>query len=492
MHLSQLFPDVSFAVDANVTALCEDTRRARAGTVFFAHVGSKQNGLTYARDAIMAGCVAIVVPSDAVLGDVPSTVPIIRVANTRAELARAAAALYPGQPEQMVAITGTSGKTSTAYFVQQFLTLLDTPAVSIGTIGVAGAMTRESSLTTPEAPELHQLLQDLSSARITHAAIEASSQAIIQHRLDHVVFKAAAFLNLSRDHLDYHDTMENYFAAKARLFDTLLPTGAPAIINADDAYAQKLLSICATRGLKPITFGTADNADLRLISNHKTPHRQDIVFTAERGTHEIHTRIAGGFQAMNLLAAIALCRAVGLHLDDLVAVAPQIVAPPGRLQPVPGHPNGAAIYVDYAHKPGALENVLTALRDHNPNRLVCVFGCGGDRDAGKRPLMGEIAARLSDDVIITDDNPRSEDPNKIRAAIIAAAPRARNIGDRRAAIETAISELQSGDILVIAGKGHEQGQKFADHTEPFDDVTVAEEAIQSLVSTSHNRHKGAS
>jgi UDP-N-acetylmuramoyl-L-alanyl-D-glutamate--2,6-diaminopimelate ligase len=494
LHLSHLFPDAPLTHDPVVTSLCEDTRRAQTGAIFFAHTGSKQNGLAFIDDAIMRGCVAIVVPKDADLKNIPNTAPVIRVTNTRAALSHAAAIMYPGQPEHMVAITGTSGKTSTAYFVQQFLNLLEKRAVSIGTIGVAGAVTQELSLTTPEAPVLHNMLQTLAASGITHAAIEASSQAIIQHRLDDVNFSAASFLNLSRDHLDYHDTMDNYFVAKARLFDELLPPGTPVILNADDAYTPALMNICAARGLQPITFGAAPHADMRLVQHTLSPTGQDIIFTAGQATHQFHTTIAGTFQAMNIMAAMGLCCAMGLHIDDLVAVAPQIIAPPGRLQPVTGHPAGAAIYVDYAHKPGALENVLTALRAHNPNRLICVFGCGGDRDVGKRPLMGEIAARLSDDVIITDDNPRSEDPAKIRAEIAAAAPRARNIGDRRLAIQTAISECQSGDILVIAGKGHEQGQKFATHTEPFDDLLVAEQAIQNLSSllSAQNHQKATS
>ncbi len=494
--LASLYPDAENASAIAVTALCEDTRRLTKGAVFFAHVGSKQNGLAFINDAIMAGCVAIVVPENSAASELPSnipfSIPVIRVANTRAEIARCAVIMFSNQPKHILAVTGTSGKTSVTYFVQQLCNKMDMRSVSIGTIGMSGAITRGESLTTPEAPELHSILNDITEQGVACAAIEASSQAIIQHRLDATRITAAAFTNLSRDHLDYHGTVENYFTAKSRLFSDILSEAGTAIVNIDDAYAYRIIDRCKHRKVKTITFGQDQNADWRIIKHTMTSDGQSIDLTVSSHSYRFKTNIAGGFQAMNIICALALATTCGFELSDLIAHVPDLIAPPGRLQHIPGHPKGAHIYVDYAHKPDALLNVLQALRAHHPHRLSVVFGCGGDRDAGKRAIMGDIAARYADDVVITDDNPRSEDPAAIRTAILTGARNAhtpatiREVGDRRAAIERAIAALDSGDILVIAGKGHEQGQKFATHTDPFDDVAVARDAIHQIKSDSTN------
>lgn len=480
MRLSDLFPDADLHGDPMITHLAEDSRRTGPGALFFAHIRSKQNGTDFINAAIMAGCVAIVVPKDAAIGSL--SVPVIRVDHTRVEIARCASLFYQGQPNMIVAVTGTSGKTSTTYFAQQIFNTLNHRAVSLGTIGVAGAMTKAESLTTPEAPELHATLQDVARAGITHVMMEASSQGLHQHRLDFVRLQAAALTNLSRDHLDYHGTMENYRDAKAALFTRVLPPTGTAILNADDPAFDYFHAACTMRGQRVITYGRAGR-DLALRAQELTPagQRLTIVYNDKETTFDL--AVAGAFQGYNVLAAIGLALACGCAFSDIMRAVPHITAPPGRLQRVDGHPGGACVYVDYAHKPAALENVLQSLQAHHPNKLICVFGCGGDRDTGKRPLMGEIAARLATHVIITDDNPRSEDPAAIRAAILSACPGAQNIGDRRQAMTTALHMAGPGDIVVVAGKGHEQGQKFADHTDPFDDVIVCQDIIAALVST---------
>lgn len=490
LRLVSLYPDAENASSIVVTALCEDTRRLTTGAVFFAHVGSKQNGLGFINDAIMAGCVAIVVPENSTASELPSnipfSIPVIRVANTRAEIARCAVIMFSHQPKHILAVTGTSGKTSVTYFAQQLCNKMQMRSVSIGTIGMSGVITRGESLTTPEAPELHAILNDITEQGVACASIEASSQAIIQHRLDATRITAAAFTNLSRDHLDYHGTIENYLAAKARLFANILPSDGTAIINVDDDRADVILDVAKNRKINTITFGHAHTADWFITNHTMTPNGQSIDFIVDQKSYYFKTNIAGQFQAMNIICALALATTCGFLLSDLIKHVPSLIAPPGRLQHIPGHPKGANIYVDYAHKPDALLNVLQALRAHHPNRLSVVFGCGGDRDTGKRAIMGDIAARYADNVIITDDNPRSEDPDAIREAILTGAHNAQTsatiqeVNDRRAAIETAITTLGENDILVIAGKGHEQGQKFATHTEPFDDVAVAYDIINRL------------
>lgn len=483
MHLSHLFPNEKLIADPVITALCENSQNAEKGALFFAHTGSRDQGSKYIHAALDKDCVAIVVPVDTSVTDIPATIPVIKTPNTRAELARCARLFYPRAPRHIVAVTGTSGKTSTVYFAQQFLNLSGSRAVALGTLGLNGAITRDGLLTTPEAPELHRTLQELADQNIDALAMEASSQALAQHRLDAVPLTAAAFTNLSRDHLDYHGTPENYLAAKQRLFTDILPPHGTLVVNTDDAASTQIIAAAKTKGQKIIRFGRTD-ADLTLLTQTLTSTGQNLTLRYQEQNYDLTLNIAGAFQAYNVLAAMGLCLALDIPIAQLVAGASKLQAPPGRMQQILGHPLGAAIYVDYAHKPDALENVLKDLRAHKPERLICVFGCGGDRDAGKRPLMGQIAANYATDIIVTDDNPRSENPKAIRAAILAACPGAQEISNRRTAIHTAIQMAGARDIVVIAGKGHEQGQKFADHTDPFDDVAECIAAIKAIPNAS--------
>jgi len=349
---------------------------------------------------------------------------------------------------------------------------MNVKAASLGTLGVRGAVTKDGAMTTPDAVTLHKELAELADIGVTHLAMEASSHGLEQHRLDGVQLRAAGFTNLTRDHLDYHGTMEEYLSAKARLFDLLPPDGI-AVLNADVPEFDVLKARCGTR--KIVSYGV-NGRELRLMSRAPVPHGQNVTLEIFGIRHDLTLPLVGSYMAMNALCAFGLAQ-----IAEPGALL-KLQGAPGRLQYVGGHPKGAAVYVDYAHTPDALERVLEALRPHTQKRLICIFGCGGDRDPGKRPIMGEIAANDSDLAIITDDNPRSENPATIRAAIReGAGPDAKEIGDRREAIQWAIEELQAGDVLVIAGKGHEHGQIFADRTDPFDDVEEAEITIKHPV-----------
>jgi UDP-N-acetylmuramoyl-L-alanyl-D-glutamate--2,6-diaminopimelate ligase len=333
-------------------------------------------------------------------------------------------------------------------------------------------------MTTPDPVTLHAHLADLAAAGITHLALEASSHGLHQFRLDGVKIKAAGFTNLTRDHLDYHMTMDEYRDAKLRLFSEVLAEDGTAVVNADAPEAALISKICADRKIRCWTYGQAGK-DLRILESEPVSQGQKLKLEIMGRRAGLTLPLVGSFQAMNVLCAAGLAAALDENkLDDIIDTLPLLEGVPGRLQLVPGHPKNAAVYVDYAHTPDALENILASLRPHTDKRLVCLFGCGGDRDSGKRPVMGQIAARLADLVIVTDDNPRSEDPASIRASILEGAPNALEVSGRRDAIRQAISLLEEGDILVIAGKGHEQGQIFADRVDPFDDGNEAHSAMQ--------------
>jgi UDP-N-acetylmuramoyl-L-alanyl-D-glutamate--2,6-diaminopimelate ligase len=397
-----------------------------------------------------------------------------------------AAQFYGRQPETIVAVTGTNGKSSTVHFVRQIWEVLGHRAASLGTLGIEGAgVKRAGSMTTPDPVTLHAELATLAQEGITHLAMEASSHGLDQYRLDGVRVKAAGFTNLSRDHLDYHKDMEGYRAAKARLFAEILEPGGTAVLNADVPEYEALKHLCEERGVRVIGYGrAAGGSGLHLVSLEPLPNGQAIEVEIEGVTEKFTLPLIGEFQAMNALCALGLV--IAEHPDDAAYIHEAVKAlealkpAPGRLQPVSGHPSGAAVYVDYAHTPDALSHALGALRPHTAGRLVCLFGCGGDRDHGKRPLMGDVAVKLADRVIVTDDNPRSEDPASIRREILGGAPGALEIEGRAKAIQVALEGLDAGDVLLIAGKGHERGQIFADRTEPFDDVEEAEKAIGRL------------
>jgi UDP-N-acetylmuramoyl-L-alanyl-D-glutamate--2,6-diaminopimelate ligase len=479
LKLSDLFPQArGSAADRSVGGLAFDSRKARPGTVFLAIPGSRADGSAFIADAVARGATAIVGegPRPAELG---TEIAYLQVADARAALAAAAVRLHPGQPENVVAVTGTSGKSSVADFTRQLLAGLGRESASLGTLGlIKSDGAAYGSLTTPDPITLHETLDGLAGEGVTHLAMEASSHGLEQRRLDGVRLAAAAFTNLGRDHLDYHRTVEDYFAAKLRLFDTLLPAGRPVVVNADDAYAPRVIAAAEQRGQHVISTGRAGR-DLRLIEARPDGFGQHLTIEAEGERHAVMLPLVGGFQVENALVATGLAIALGENPSTVVAGLGGLKGVPGRLERV-GEINGALAIVDYAHKPEALSHVLDSLRPFATGKLVCVFGCGGDRDRGKRPIMGAIAAEKADTVIVTDDNPRSEDPAAIRSEILAAAPGAREIGDRAEAIRTAIRGLGPGDVLVVAGKGHETGQIIGERTLPFSDHEVVRAAIVEL------------
>ena len=482
---------------AGVTA---DSRAVRPGFLFAALPGARADGRAFIAEAVARGAVAVLAPpGTAWPAGVPPR-PLIEDPEPRRRLALLAARLAGPQPAVIAAVTGTNGKTSTVEFLRQIWTAGGHPAASLGTLGLRtsapapsqtpgqtppppnplpqgeGERTGASSLTTPDPVALAETLAGLARAGIDHAAMEASSHGLAQFRLDGVRLAGAGFTNLTRDHLDYHGTEAAYRAAKLRLFDTLLPAGAPAVANADmdPATLEALRAIAARRKLDLRTVGTGGTA-LRLIAARPRADGQDLTIEAGGRRREIPLPLPGGFQAENALLAAVLAEALGERdaLDRLSGLA----GVRGRLELAARLANGAAAYVDYAHTPDALARALAALRPHTSGRLVVVFGAGGDRDRGKRPLMGAAAATGADLAIVTDDNPRSEDPATIRASILAGCPGAIEIGPRAEAIAAGLGALGPGDVLVVAGKGHETGQIVGATVLPFDDAAV----IRALV-----------
>ena len=461
-----------------VASITSDSREAGPGALFFAVPGSKADGAGFAGDAARKGAVAIVAAPGAVTEALP--VPLIEVEDPRRALALSAARLFNRQPEVMVAVTGTSGKTSVAAFVRQIWAHQGLAAASIGTTGVVAPGRNEyGSLTTPDPVALHRLLDELARAGVTHAAMEASSHGLDQRRLDGVRLAAGAFTNLGRDHMDYHPTVEEYHAAKLRLFGALLPKGAPAVIFADDPFSAPTIAFAREAGMKVLTVGRhGDFLTLKRVEHER--HRQRAEIVAEGVLYEIDLPLAGDFQIANALVAAGLAISTGTPVATALTALEHLQGAPGRLDIVGTTTHGAPAYVDYAHKPDALENVLSSVRPFTTGRVVVVFGCGGDRDRGKRPIMGEIATRLADVVIVTDDNPRSEVPAEIRAAILAAAPGAVEIGDRRQAIRHGVGLLHAGDTLIVAGKGHEVGQTIGAETHHFSDHEEVRAALAEL------------
>jgi len=459
--------------DLEIAGLCVDSRKAEPGDVFFALAGDKTDGLAYAAQAAARGA-AVIVAERAPPFEAPA---FVRADDARAALARAAARFYPCQPATIVAVTGTSGKTSVAAFVRQIWSRLGIEAASLGTIGVVSRpLNIYGSLTTPDPITLHQTLDRLAEAGVTHLALEASSHGLDQKRLDGVRLTAGAFTNLSRDHMDYHATTADYLAAKLRLFRDLLPVGAAAVIDADSEIAPRIEALARESGRRPFTVGTKGDA-IRLLGAIREGFATRIEVVHGARAFTIVLPLPGDFQVSNALVAAGLCLACGAEPSAVFSALAMLEGAPGRLERV-GARRGAPIFVDYAHKPDALEKTLAALRPFVRGRLVVVFGCGGDRDPGKRPMMGAIAARGADVVIVTDDNPRSEEPGAIRAAILAAAPGAREIGDRAEAIRAAIEILGGDDALLIAGKGHETGQIVGDRLLPFSDADSVRAALE--------------
>lgn len=469
---------VEGSTDVDIVAITADSRKAGPGVLFAALPGSKADGLAFAADALARGAAAILA-GRAPQAPLPPGYALLLAAEPRRALALIAARFFARQPETVVAVTGTSGKTSVASFARQIFASAGHRAASVGTLGVV-APGREAygALTTPDPVELMRVLAALSADGVTHLAMEASSHGLDQYRLDGVRLAAAAFTNLSRDHLDYHPSVEAYLAAKLRLVEDLLPEGRPFVVDADGAAADAFVRAATRRGAPVLTVGKA-GADLGLLARRRLPAGQHLSLGGSFGRAEFVLPLVGDFQASNALVAAGLALAVGTPIGRVLSALETLEGVDGRLDKV-GEVRGAPVFVDYAHKPDALANVLSALRAYTTGKLVVAFGCGGDRDPGKRPMMGEIATKGADVVIVTDDNPRSEDPALIRRAILDAAPGAIEIGDRAAAIRAGIAMLQSGDVFVIAGKGHERGQIIGARTEPFSDHEVARAAIAEV------------
>ena len=464
--------------DPMISSITADSRKVKPGSLFIAMPGMQADGAKYIPDAVRASASAILVAAHA---EINAPVTLVRVNDMRAAASKIAAAFYDKQPEFCVAITGTDGKTSTADFVRQLAQLSGLDAASLGTLGLrsehASLNEKFPALnTSPEPILLHQTLAALCEEGVRVAAIETSSHGLDQKRADGVRFAAAAFTNLTRDHLDYHHTLEAYFAAKARLFSEVLGEGALAVLNADDAQFVALQAICAKRNIRVLSFGTSGQADYRVIKVIPHAHGLDATISLRGTEYTISLPLYGAFQLSNMLAAIGLLQPAGLTEASLVTLLPKLQGVAGRLEKI-ADANGAPIFIDYAHTPAALENILKTLRPHTQQKLHVVFGCGGDRDAGKRPEMGAIAAKFADVVIVTDDNPRSENPAAIRAAIMAKAAGATEVPDRDAAIRFAIQQLQAGDVLVIAGKGHETTQTIGNQVLPFNDADHIRKAV---------------
>ncbi len=463
---------------AEITGISVDSRQTKLGHLFAAMPGSNVHGAEFVKFAVRMGAGAVL--TDAAGYEITQTeggydVPFLISDDPRMALSKAAAAWFGEQPEMMVAITGTNGKTSVANFTRQIWEELGLAAVNFGTVGVEGAVSAPLSHTTPEPLTLHALLADLAAQGVTHAAMEASSHGLEQRRLDGVRLTAAGFTNLSRDHLDYHDGFEDYFNAKAGLFRRVLPDGATAVINIDDERGAGL----AQELDKVLTVGHGD-ADICIKDTRYRADGLDVLVSYGGETHMVPLDLIGGFQADNVMLAAGLVIACGADAASVFDVLPKLQTVRGRMELVATRGNGAMVFVDFAHTPDALETALQAMRPHVMGRLLVVFGAGGDRDQGKRPLMGEAAVKYADVVYVTDDNPRTESPTEIRAAIMAACPNANEIGDRAEAILTAIDALQPGDALLIAGKGHETGQIVGTDVLEFNDAEQASIAVAAL------------
>ena len=462
------------AADPPVTGVTADSRKVKPGFLFAALPGAKTHGRCFIGQAVAAGAAAILAETPVEAGPVP-TFP---VGDVRRAYALAAAAFYGVQPAICVAVTGTNGKTSVATFCRQIFARLGRRSASMGTLGVQAGETQIAppGLTTPDAADVAALAADLAARGVTHLALEASSHGIEQRRLDGLALTVAGFINLTQDHLDYHGDMEAYRAAKLRLFEVLLPTGRTAVLNADsDAYG--IFSKAAAASGHPVFSVGAMGEGLVLAGRTLEAGGQRLRIAAGGRHFELRLPLAGAFQASNALVAAGLCVAAGEETEAVLEALEHLEGAPGRLQRIGSGPRGGEAYVDYAHTPDGLKTVLLALRPHVAGRLILVFGAGGDRDRGKRPQMGAIAANLADVAIVTDDNPRSEPPAAIRAEIRAGAAGLKEIGDRREAIRTAAAMLQEGDVLVVAGKGHERGQIVGAVIHPFSDAAETAAAL---------------
>jgi len=482
MILRELFPDAAIEERHSgraITGVAVDSRKVKPGDAFVAVPGTKADGLSFVPAALAAGAVAIVAEKPPA-SPLPEGVAFVRVDDARRALALAAARVHPRQPNVIAAVTGTSGKTSVTVFARQIWTALGRKAASIGTIGVVSPRGEDyGALTTPDPIELHRTLDRLAGDGVTHLAIEASSHGLDQRRLDGLRVAVAGFTNISRDHLDYHGTPEAYLAAKLRLFSTLMAPGGAAVIDVDNDGAAEVITSAKARKLEVLTVGRSGEG-IRLIDASIDGLAQVIAVEHRGRRHRLRLPLVGEFQVENALVAAGLVIATGADPGAAFPAVEHLTGAKGRLEMV-GQKNGAPIFVDYAHKPDALAKALEALRPYAQRHLVVVFGCGGDRDRGKRPIMGAIAVAKADRVIVTDDNPRSEVPARIRAEILAGAVGATEIGDRGEAIRRTVAALEPGDVLLIAGKGHESGQIIGDRVLPFTDHAAVAAALEEKV-----------
>ncbi len=477
--------DLDISVLKGVTL---DSRGVKRGYLFAAMPGRKQDGHKFISDAILNGATHILAMPGTALPQGAEHIILITDENPRRAFSDVAAKFYNAQPAMIVAVTGTSGKTSTVHFINQLWKAIGVKAAGLGTLGltVQGGVKKEGAMTTPDPMTLHAEMADLAAVGVNHLAMEASSHGLDQYRLDGVQVKVAAFTNFSRDHLDYHGDMESYHAAKARLFSDVLAKDGTAILNADIPEYKGLRAACEKAGHKILSYGHS-GADIKILQVIRLPQGQGMDISVLGRTHHIILPLVGEFQGMNAICALACVIAEAqkdeARTEKLVKSLEALKGVPGRLELVRG-PTEYAAYVDFAHKPEALESVLNTLRVHAKGRLICLFGCGGNRDQGKRAVMGEIAARLADVVIVTDDNPRTETPADIRVQIVAGAKdKAKELHDvagRRDAIRMAVGMIKPGDVLVVAGKGHEKVQIFSGHSEPFDDVLEVETAMRNV------------
>lgn len=470
-RLKDLLPDtlaLPAGADAvEVSGLALDSRKVRPGDLFAALPGVHVDGRQFILMAVEKGAVAVLAPRGT-----KADIPVIEADDAPGALAAIAARFYPRQPETIAAVTGTNGKSSTVEFLRQIWAKAGLAAAALGTLGVTRASGRtDVGYTTPDAIALHQSLDRLAEEGVTHLAMEASSHGLKQRRMDGVRVSLVGFTNLTQDHLDYHPDFEDYFASKMRLFSALAPMDAPAVINMDSDWSARVRQAAQAAGLEPIEIGWRG----RDLTVHEiTPHAasQHVRFSWRGADYTIDLPLIGEFQTANALGAAAMAVASGVDADTAFAALETLYGVAGRLQAVGQTADGAPVLLDYAHTPDGLDKLLRAARPHTQGRIFLVFGAGGDRDPTKRAPMGEVAARLADRVIVTDDNPRTEDPATIRAAILAACPGAEEIADREQAIAAGINQLQAGDVLLIAGKGHETGQILADRVIPFDEAEI--------------------
>ncbi len=465
-----------------ITDITTDSRQVKPGSLYIAIRGTKVDGHQFVADAVNAGAAAVVVDQDTI--ELPVGKTLVQVADSREALAHFAAAFYPEHPPVMMAVTGTDGKTSTADFVRQLCTKAGHRAASIGTLGLlsddeALSAMFAASHTSPDPLSLHKMLSYLARSGVECVAMEASSHGIHQYRMEGVPFSAAAMTNVTRDHLDYHGTVEAYAEAKLRLFSEVLPEGKHVVINADDPIAARVEEIARARGCSMTRYGMKGE-ELRIVSIEAHKDGLTAQLVVEGRAQILSTPLYGAFQIYNMLAAVGLAKVLGHPMSALVALCGDLKNVPGRMERVAETREGAGIFIDYAHTPAALQKALEVARPHISGKLHVVFGCGGDRDKGKRPLMGEVAQKYADHVIVTDDNPRSEVPAQIRAEIMAACPKATEIGDRADAIAIAVSNLKAQDALIVAGKGHETTQTIGEQVFPFNDAVAIKEALARL------------